>query len=359
MPNRKDLLHERISRRGLVKGFLSAAIMGVLFPSHNSLGNDKGFLEGRPKIVGTTFSQKQCDYLELDYQEVFEELCSLKPSAIRLCAYWDEFENNPERINYLVQKASENNIPVILVTGPKVPRYKEFHLPDRIIQEYGHPEMGNFVQNEGLIKEVLAHEKVVLESFKGYPNIFAHQINNEPLNRMSLTYDEAIEHKLLEQEVVQARKIVPDKKIMLTNAIYLWPRGGGEDEVLLNQTLSLADIIGINVYSRVPNGVGGYFEPNSEFWDKLEDWKERIISKGKGVWIAECQAEPWEDGSPVHIRQRVYPSFDPQRALQLLHKLNYLDFQNVLLWGFEHWYYHKKRGHMEWAEVLEPILRTA
>ena len=46
----------------------------------------------RPKILGTTFSQVQCEYLVLDYQKTFQEVCNMGFDVVRLCSYWNRIQ---------------------------------------------------------------------------------------------------------------------------------------------------------------------------------------------------------------------------------------------------------------------------
>src|SRR5579885_622716 len=56
----------------------------------------------RPPKLGTTFSQLQCSYLGVDYQQAFEHICSLGFNTIRLCAYWSEIERAPNTFDFRI-----------------------------------------------------------------------------------------------------------------------------------------------------------------------------------------------------------------------------------------------------------------
>ena len=82
-----------------------------------------------------------------------------------------------------------------------------------------------------------------------------------------------------------------------------------------------------------------------------------IKSKGKEVWIAELQAEPWEPDEVVTLKQNP-PSCLPEHLLSNVMYGMSLNPDAILLWGFEWWYKKKREGDSRYWDQAKHIIRS-
>jgi hypothetical protein len=77
---------------------------------------------------GVVFSQKQCEYLNLDWKRVYLEILDdLKVKNIKLISHWDlieprEGEFNFEDLDWQIKEAEKRGVKIILVIGMKTGR---------------------------------------------------------------------------------------------------------------------------------------------------------------------------------------------------------------------------------------------
>ena len=153
-------------------------------------------------------------------------------------------------------------------------------------------------------------------------------------------------------------KIDPKQKIMLTNAVSLAPIDFGRDEQAFEHSRSLADIIGLNIYTKVPIGSRFYLQPFPAYWRKIAKWQQSISEFKKEAWVAEAQAEPWEWKKLTVTEKLQYPSTSPDKAIQLVTELAQIGYGSVLLWGCEYWYWHKKQSSNVWWDAVTNLIQS-
>ncbi len=310
---------------------------------------------------GTTFSQLQCKYMNLNYQEALEEILNLPLQTIRVCAYWDEIEHSEnnfsfETLDRIIQRTTFANKKIILAVGIKSPRWPEFHIPKWVTEKY---KDSSHQQTE---VHNLCHEytKKVIERYKCYENITHLQIENEPLNSLDVTNGRSISQQFLHDQLQLATLLKkPHQKILTTNAINIFPYQIGQpftDAFQFN--IQNSDAFGVNVYTKIGIPYRLYIQPFPWFYWKLKNWQQQATDANKESWITELQAEPWEDGSAVHTTQPNFPSASPQQTEKLTNKLISLGYHNILFWGCEYWYWHKKQGREEWWNTITDLVTS-
>jgi hypothetical protein len=307
--------------------------------------------------LGTTFSQLQCRYLELNYQTAFRQIAALQFDWIRLCCYWNEIEPQPTQfdfttLDWLLEECERWGVKVILAVGMKVPRWPEFHFPDWLIERYetGSGKTPLDHRSPAVAEQTLRFVETVVNHARHSSAIQYWQIENEPFTRLDITGGRFLSDQFVQQEVRLLRQLIrPHQKILLTGSITLPFANSAADEAAFQCCLTMADAVGFNVYSKVPIGQSSfYIEPHPSFWKTLQSWQTRLQSTGKAAWIAEAQAEPWEPHQLVPTKGIFHPSSSPQRAADLVQKLVALNYQTILLWGCEYWYWHWQHGRPFW-----------
>lgn len=320
----------------------------------------------RPPKLGTTFSQLQCSYLGIDYQKAFEHICSLGFNTIRLCAYWSEIERAPNTfdfstLDWLLGTAEKHSIDVVLTVGMKAPRWPEFHFPDWVKERCDTSNTGQPLDaNDALADHTLNFVLAVMQHTKDAQGITSWQIENEAFNRPDVAAGRFLSYEFVQREVALARALArPGQRVVLTNGISLSPLDfSQDDERAFQQSLSLADAVGINVYSKIGTFLPGMYEtPFPVYWRKLANWRDSLKSAGKAAWITEAQAEPWEYKSLVAIGRAGYPSASPQSATDLAITLGQLEYNPVFLWGCEYWYWQKVNGRNNWWAGLQQFIQ--
>jgi Beta-galactosidase len=315
--------------------------------------------------LGTTFSQLQCAYLGLDYQEAFEHICSLGFDFIRLCSYWNEIEWQHNEfdftvLDFLLDTATKRAVDVVLTVGMKAPRWPEFHLPDWIKAS---SETGRTDQpldtDPALANWTLRFVQKVVEHTKQCPCIKYWQVENEPFNRLEIAAGRFLSYSFVQREITLTQALsLPHQHILLTNGINLVPVNSGPDEQAFRESLELADAVGINVYTKIGIAPASYLTPSPGYWRQLADWRNRLHQSGKEAWVTEVQAEPWEYNELVAIDHPASPSSSPQSTTHLARTLTQIGYSTTLLWGCEYWYWQKKKGHNDWWTAMYQLIQS-
>lgn len=362
-------MHRRLSRRQLMYAALvvlgwQGAVAGdqvIAYPA-----TLPPFLPSRPLKLGTTFSQLQCRYLGLDVRQTFRQVCSLGFDLIRLCSYWNELEPASGQfdfttLDWLLAESQSHEIEVVLTLGMKTPRWPEFHFPNWLMAQQGlHSSKGALDQNRTISDLTLRLIEAVMRHTRHAPHLRYWQVENEPLTRLEITAGRWLRAAFLAKEVDLVRQLaLPGQTIVMTNAISLPGGNLAEDEAALQVSQSLADCVGINVYTRVPSWQKSfYLKPLPTYWKTLKRWQQQITKAGKAAWITEAQAEPWEPHQLVPTQQLSPPSASPWHTTQLVTFLGYLGYETVMLWGCEYWYWQQQQGRQEWWEAMQQLIES-
>src|SRR4051812_29925333 len=86
-------------------------------------------------IWGTSFSETHAEAMGLDFRKSYIDILKeLKPGHIRLIAYWNRIEAEPDEFNFenldfFIREAERHGIPYTITVGRKVPRYPEYFIP--------------------------------------------------------------------------------------------------------------------------------------------------------------------------------------------------------------------------------------
>lgn len=345
-----------INRREAIKLGTSTVIMFGFFRGYHPFQSN---LE-RPKVLGTTLSQKQCDYFGLDPLDTLKRTIDMGFDQVRLCVYWDEYEEGKrDRIEALIKETERNKLPFILNFGAKAARWPEWHLPKRIEKEIGDLKGRTLEENPWFTEQLLKFNDEILNSYAKSPYATILQPGNESLIRMSLTQNADEGFNLQKEQINIINSVKRDNQSVLTStAIYLWPPISGDDEVKYHQNLALnGQLIGVNYYSTVAKTEGGYLQDSLIFWQKAANWARLAQAANKIPWVTELQAEPWENGHLVYKESATSPSSSPEKTFRLLQKVQSIGYKNILLWGVEHWIYHSLKGDDTWIKSIVPFIQ--
>jgi hypothetical protein len=320
----------------------------------------------RPAYLGTTFSQLQCRYMGLDYREAFRHICSLGFDRIRLCSYWNEIEAVENQfdfttLDWLLDESQRQGVEVVLTVGMKAPRWPEFHFPEWLAARYDTSGNSKPIDRNPAIADLTLNfiEKVVAHT-RHAPNLKYWQVENEPFTHLDITAGRFLSYEFVRREIELVRsRAFAAQKILLTNSVTLPAAQFAADDRAFRESLSLADGVGINVYSKVPVGNSSfYLQPFAPYWKKLKAWQKALIKNGKEDWIAEAQAEPWEPNELVAMNKAEYPSSSPKQTEILVTSLTDYGYSTVMLWGCEYWYWQKQTGRDAWWSSIQQLVET-
>lgn len=321
--------------------------------------------------VGTTFSRRQCQYLEIDPKKTYMETLNAGFDLIRLGAYWDEIEKKEgewdfSMLDWELEQAKEKNVQVLLTVGMKAPRWPEYFIPDWVMSSVALHYGQNVASNRFLRVKTLNFVKEVVARYKDHEIITAWQVENEPLDRSGAKWW-WIDSSFLAEETALVREIDEKDRPIVINAA-TFPnnflrrlRTVFSPNHPLPESLAIADIWGLNIYPVVGHR---FWRFNYYFWThpmERGDYFRGIIElakeHGKEVWITELQAEPWEPGHLAYRDQDRPPTGWPQMAADNFAELKQLGFQTVLLWGVEYWEHRRELyGDTMWWDVVNDIL---
>lgn len=328
-------------------------------------------LFAEPVRIGTTFSQKQCTYLQLDWKEAYAATLDAKFDIIRLGAYWDEIESNEgvydfTTLDWQLARAKAHHVPILLTVGMKAPRWPEYFIPPWLLRQLRLRRGADVSANAVLKEQVLRFIRVVVSRYQDEPVIHYWQVENEPLDRAGPGHW-WIGERFLEEEVDLVRALDGRQRPVVINAathphrfLRLLVRFFTRHDPI-GEALKLADILALNVYPVVGHQwrwkKSYYWSRPQERIQHLSRILKRAEEEGKPVWLTELQAEPWEPGQLVYLGESQPPTGRPELVQVSFTELQGLGVDTLLLWGVEYWQFRKVRYKDEtWWELMRGLL---
>ncbi len=276
---------------------------------------------------GVTYSEYMAEKLDIDNVGALNAIIhELKPSGIRLVAYWNRIEKETGKYDFRSLDTQMNicrdaGMPVILVIGQRVPRWPECHIP-----VWANPKW-----------DLEAYLTKLVGRYKSYSNLVCWQLENEPF----LYFGECppSDSKLLKREIALLRSLDPSRKILMTD--------GGEFGDWYRAS-SLSDIFGTTLYRKVRTRFFGEitYPLTPEFYPLKRDIVRFLTGKQDQEFIViELGVEPW-------AAKQIYemPPQEQMRNFTMLEFEANIDyalncrFDTYYLWGAE-WWYHLKVYH--------------
>jgi len=304
-------------------------------------------------LVGFSFSPLSSVETGRDPVDDLNRLLSqTQPDVVRLPVYWELVEPTSDQLDFssvdpLIAAIAAHNASstvqtrVVLTLGARNFLYPELHEP---------AWAGNRSQPDlGLAQSARAYRAYFDASILRYrssPLLYSWQVENEPLDNVlnDLTGNDQITQDQLSWEVGEVHRLDPKHKVVLTsyNGInplldmmqvfappLLAPVGGGTGHT--DQALSMADALGLDLYVDGPSVQLRSITPvdlRSEWKAQtLQFWADRAHSQGKDFWVAEMQAQPWDESG----------TYGPEQMLQAAVDYRQAPVDVVLMWGVETW----------------------
>jgi hypothetical protein len=305
-------------------------------------------------LAGFSFSPYLSTWANRDpAQDLTLLVDATNPDLVRLPVYWEMVQPSPDELDFssvdsLLAVIAKHNIAapnptrVVLTIGARNFLYPELHEP-----AWGGPRQQpnlNEVQSGAPYR---AYFDGSIARYRGSPLLYAWQVENEPLDYVgnSFTGDDQIKVAQLAWEIGEVHRLDPAHEAVTTtfdgwnaavdmmqlytpSLLYLlggWPQGHPED------ALESSDALGLDMYLDGPSTPLRFTSPDlrAEWKEQaLSFWAARARSKGKGLWLAEMQAQPWS----------VSPGqFSPSDLIASAVDYRQERLQVVLMWGVDTW----------------------
>jgi hypothetical protein len=315
-------------------------------------------------LLGVSFSHRYAAWLGLDpYETLRALLTDVGVRYLRLSVYWDEIAPEPSRLAFdplrpWLELAATEGARVTITLGLKAQRHPEFY-PPRWLWPTAPPSGAALDRQPRLVTLLLLMLERVTAFLADYDVIEAWQVENQPfVPAAGRTVGWRISPALLAREIEVVREVDPRRRpIVVTHASATALDGGWRD------ALALADILGQDVYTRVPAPRGlpwrywnryawGPLAPN------LRAQARAARRLGRGWWITELQAEPWERGDIRQVPPTAVGSVSPERIVANLALARRSRPQRILLWGAEWWRFAAERqGDRRYWDLARALFR--
>jgi len=291
------------------------------------VANRIDYSQGEP-TWGITFSPAFSEELGLEPKETYLNILDdLDVSHLRLPGYWNRIEKTQgdydfEELDWMINEASARDKQILLVLGGRQPRWPECHFPD----------WATDLSESERQDKVLEFMDVVIRRYQGNKNIYAWQVENEPLlNLFGQCPKSDIEFLKSEVNYVKA---LDDRPIIISESgeLSTWARAA-----------NLADILGVSMYRVTWNKYFGYFyyPLTPGFYHQKIQLVSPMVD---AVICTELQAEPW---APEHINKMTVQEMEQAMSLKMLENnlgmAKRAGFSEIYLWGAEWWYLMKEK----------------
>jgi hypothetical protein len=299
-------------------------------------------------MLGTSFSPRHAESLGLDPHLALQRVLDIGLSPIRLGAYWDEIQPMAKmwdfsQLKWQLEMCQERHVPVVLTVGAKAPRWPEFY----------EPVWAQSLSADEYSAAVLEFVRQTVLWAQEFSCIHTWQVENEALDP-SGPESRSVPLALLQAEVelTQATDI-QGRPVLLT----AW---GNElrTRQQLPRLAPLADAVGIDLYPKVfwkRMLARNMYLPAFGFWSGA---LTQTVNFEKPLWIAELQAEPWEE-SDSGYRSSHPASMSPSQLISNWRAAQSLHPTHILLWGCEYWLWREDNRDPRFVQVVKKLVKLS
>lgn len=310
-------------------------------------------------LLGVNYSHRQAAWLGLDPEETLYELVNrLRVRRFRLSLYWGEIQPEPTRYDFAevhrqLDLLEARGCSVLLTVGLKAQRHPEFYPPAWLLGPGLPAHGGSLAESPRTVAHLLLMLERVVALLADYRCIEAWQVENEPFQPAAgRTIGWRIDPETLVKEIAVVMGSDPRHRPIVINhsSNSLWEPGW-------MRALRLADVLAQDVYTRKPAGPARYFNPFSlgPFGPGL--LVQSILAKwfGRGFWVTELQAEPWEHTPLTDLARDEVRSISPEQIVGNLALVRRAGAQRAYLWGAEWWLQQRALGDPRYWALAEEL----
>lgn len=300
-----------------------------------------------PTQYGVTYSPEYAEKFSLDWKTTYiKVLDDLKVRLIRLPTYWDvgeqfQGEYDFDQTDWLISEGSKRGAKILLVVGYKQPRWPECHAPNWALN----------LSPDQRQEKVLTYTQQIIQRYKDNPNIYAWQVENEPLFGFGDDCDK-LTTNFLQTEINLVKSLDSTREVVLTDT------GEWSSWITL---MKLSDTLGISVYYNAYNPILGYVAypfPASFYRLKYQLVKKFFAPNNQSQIITELQTEPWAQQdlseAPIDYQTQIFPVSTMEKSVNLAGKVG---VNQIYLWGVEWWYFMASQGHPEYLDYVKGLFK--
>jgi hypothetical protein len=305
-----------------------------------------------PPLAGFSFSPLISTQAGRDPAEDLRRLLdATEPDLVRLPIYWEDVEPTPDQLDFssidsLMKVVAKHNhrsghkTSVVLTIGARNFLYPELHAP-----AWAGPRQQPYLEQAMSGSAYRAYIDTSITRYRDSRLLYAWQVENEPLDYVGneLTGEDRITPSQLAWEIGEVHRLDPGHKAVTTtynglnatmDMLQLWtpqlvwrfgPNGHPE------QALKAGDALGLDLYLDGPNiplRRVTSIDLRAEWKQQsIMFWADRAHARGKDLWLAEMQAQPWANGG----------KFSPADLVKSAVHYRQERLQVVLMWGVDTW----------------------
>ena len=334
-------------------------------------------------LLGISYRPLQAAAFGLDGRATLQTLLTYPFQIIRLGAYWNRIEPEPEtfqpgELDWQMDTAERAGKQVILCVGPlKTFGYPEFFVPaHHLRQPFPEHTLIKPAAYPALLEAAAAFISRLVERYQSRTCIVAWQLEHEAVDPLGVEHSWRLDAALVEREFAALKKADPTRPVMLNGFLpttmlvrlsQWWQTRDQGDSLAVAQRL--ADWIGIDYYPRnalVKLGSQTLYLDGSQSATQQARLKQLFTwagAHGKKVLVSEGQAEPWEAVTtpPNPLNQGMYSCL-PEHVIS-----NYNtclgresgqagSLYAYLFWGAEYWMLRKQGGDSSYLKAFERVL---
>ena len=279
---------------------------------------------------GVTFSHEQAESLGLDWKETYLAILDdLGVRKLRLAAYWDVIEAEPDRyswdyLDWQIDEAEKRGVEVILAMGGRLPRWPECHFPEWV----------QTLNEEKRQEAMFEYLEMTVKRYRDRSSIIYWQVENEPF-LPNFGECPPLDPDFLDEEVALIKSL-DQRPIMLTDSgeLSLWVPAAKR-----------ADIFGTTMYlSTYSEKLKSYIDYPIEpgFFRFKRNIAKLFASPNKWI-VIELQAEPWGP-MPFQFldKEERGRTMDLEKFNNIIEFARKTGFKEFYLWGAEWWYWEKE-----------------
>lgn len=336
-------------------------------------------------LLGFSYRPRQVEAFGLDGQETLKTLLAYPFDLVRLPAYWNVIEYEPDKFDTgaldrqleAVERAGKQ---VILSVGAvKNFGYPEFYVPEhRLARALREGSLVHASSHAALLAGAVGFIRRIVERYRDRTSIVAWQLEHEAVDPLGVEHSWRLGVDFVQGELDALRDADPSRPVMMNGflptssvvRLSQWWRTRDQGDSLAVAS-HLADIVGIDYYPR-----HGLFAlgPRTLYLDGSRLPWEGALTKmlladlrrqGKRLMVSEGQAEPWEAVTlPPNPERGAMFSCRPVDAIR-----NYnaaMDWSEpdapmyaYLFWGADYWILRERSGDPTYVQTVARILAEA
>jgi hypothetical protein len=304
-------------------------------------------------LVGFSYSPLTSQWAQRDpAQDLAILLDETDPDLVRLPVYWESVEPTADSLDFssvdeLLAVVQQHNLladrptRVVLTIGARNFLYPELHEP-----AWAAPRQQPHLNDVQSAAAYRAYFVGSLTRYRSSPLLYAWQVENEPLDYVvnAITGADQITVAQLSWEIAQAHELDPGHKVVMTSfdgwnvsvdmlqlyAPVVLAGLGVNPSGHPGESLAAGDALGLDLYVDGPSTPLRFTNTDlrSEWKQQaLDFWAGQARAQGKDLWLAEMQAQPWNN----------VLGFTPANLVASAVDYRQEPLKVVLLWGVDTW----------------------